>query len=133
MKNESAGTVQLLSILHPVFHALESGSVIVIDEFGSRVHTRASTIILSLFNDKQTNPNGAQILVATHDTNLLNTWGLRRDQVWFAEKDDSGASHFYPLTDFVTRKDDNLEKGYLQGRFGAIPFAGILENVAEAD
>ena len=73
------------------------------------------------------------MIVATHDTNLLNTRGLRRDQVWFAEKDDFGASHFYPLTDFETRKDDNLEKGYLQGRFGAIPFAGTLEGLAGAD
>ncbi len=126
LEDESAGTVQLLSILGPVFRALDEGRVVVIDEFASRLHTRAAEIILSLFNSKQTNPKGAQLIVATHDTNLLNAKGLRRDQVWFTEKDEGGATHLYPLTDIETRKGDNLEKGYLQGRYGAIPFAGPL-------
>ncbi len=97
------------------------------------MHTRASEIILSLFNDKATNPKGAQLIVTTHDTNLLNATGLRRDQVWFTEKDHGGATHLYPLTDFETRKGDNLEKGYLQGRFGAIPFAGSFSTHLKAD
>jgi AAA15 family ATPase/GTPase len=132
MEDESAGTVQLLSILGPIFRALDEGRVVVLDEFGSRLHTRAAEIILSLFNNKETNPKGAQLIVATHDTNLLNAKGLRRDQVWFTEKDDSGATHLYPLTDIETRKGDNLEKGYLQGRYGAIPFAGSLANLVKA-
>jgi AAA15 family ATPase/GTPase len=131
--DESARTIQLLLILQPIYWALEHGSVIAIDEFGSRVHTRASEIILSLFNNKETNPNRAQLIVATHDTNLLNTKGLRRDQVWFTEKDGEGPTHLHPLTDFETRKNDNLEKGYLQGRFGAIPFAGSLVNFPKDD
>jgi hypothetical protein len=126
LEDESAGTVQLLLILEPIYRALEQGSVVVIDEFGSRLHTRASELILHMFNNRETNPNGAQLIAATHDTNLLSANGLRRDQVWFTEKDSDGASHLYPLTDFETRKDDNLEKGYLQGRFGAIPFAGSI-------
>jgi len=124
--DESAGTLQLLSILGPVFRALDEGRVVVIDEFGSRLHTRASELILALFNNKETNPEGAQLIVATHDTNLLNAKGLRRDQVWFTEKDETGATHLYPLTDIETRKGDNLERGYLQGRYGAIPFAGSI-------
>jgi AAA15 family ATPase/GTPase len=133
LQDESAGTIQILLILSPIFRALREGHVMIIDEFGRRVHTRAAEIMLSLFNKRETNPNGAQLIVATHDTNLLNTRGLRRDQVWFTEKDRSGGTHLYPLTDFETRKDDNLEKGYLQGRFGAIPFAGSFENLLEAD
>lgn len=133
LADESAGTLQLLAILGPLFLALEKGSVVVIDEFGGRMHTRASEIILSLFNDKATNPKGAQLIVTTHDTNLLNATGLRRDQVWFTEKDHGGATHLYPLTDFETRKGDNLEKGYLQGRFGAIPFAGSFSTHLKAD
>jgi AAA15 family ATPase/GTPase len=129
LADESAGTVQLLIILGPIFRALDRGAVIVFDEFGSRVHTRASEIIISLFNSKETNTAGAQLIVATHDTNLLNSSYLRRDQVWFTEKNNSGVTHLYPLSDFVTRKDDNLEKGYLQGRFGAIPFAGSVEDL----
>ncbi len=126
LEEESAGTIQLLSILGLIFSALDAGSVVVLDEFGSRLHTRAAEIILSLFNNKQTNPKGAQLIVATHDTNLLNAKGLRRDQVWFTEKDGGGATHLYPLTDIETRKGDSIERGYLQGRYGAIPFAGPL-------
>jgi AAA15 family ATPase/GTPase len=102
--------------------------LVVLDEFGSRLHTRASELILALFNNKQTNPRGAQLIVTTHDTNLLNASGLRRDQVWFTEKDEEGATHLYPLTDIETRKGDNLERGYLQGRYGAIPFAGSISD-----
>ena len=131
-EDESDGTVQLIAVLDSVFWTLEHGQIIVIDEFGSRLHTRASEIILSLFNDKETNPKGAQLIVATHDTNLLNAEGLRRDQVWFTEKDRAGATHLFPLTDYFTRKDDDLEKGYLQGRFGAVPFAGSAANLLKA-
>jgi hypothetical protein len=133
LEDESAGTVQLLSILGPIFGGLDEGQIVVIDEFGSRLHTRAAEIVLSLFNNKQTNPKGAQLIVATHDTNLLNAKGLRRDQVWFTEKDEGGATHLYPLTDIETRKGDNLEKGYLQGRYGAIPFAGSLTDFVKGD
>jgi hypothetical protein len=104
-----------------------------LDEFGSRLHTRASELILALFNNKETNPKGAQLILATHDTNLLNAKGLRRDQVWFTEKDEGGATHLYPLTDISTRPGDNLEKGYLQGRYGAIPFAGSLADFVKGD
>jgi len=126
LEDESAGTVQILSIIGPIFQTLDEGGVIIIDEFGSRLHTRAAEMILDLFNNKETNPKGAQLIVATHDTNLLNAKGLRRDQVWFTEKDERGATHLYPLTDIETRKGDNLERGYLQGRYGAIPFAGSI-------
>ena len=133
ISDESSGTIQLLSILGPLFRALDEGHIIVADEFGSRMHTRASQLLISLFNEKESNPKGAQLVVATHDTNLLSTSGLRRDQVWFTEKDSSGATHLYPLTDFETRKNDNLEKGYLQGRFGAIPFASYLPNLLKSE
>ena len=97
LADESAGTIQLLVILGPIFRALDEGAVIIFDEFGSRVHTRASEIIISLFNSKETNVKGAQLVVATHDTNLLNAVGLRRDQVWFTEKDNSGATSSLPV------------------------------------
>lgn len=129
MSDESAGTVQMLATLGEVFSALEHGCPVIIDEFGSRLHTRASELVLSLFASKETNPKGAQLIVTTHDTNLLNAPGLRRDQIWFTEKDAAGATHLYPLTDIETRKGDNLEKGYLQGRFGAIPFAAAAADL----
>jgi hypothetical protein len=84
--------------------------------------------IVRYMNDPDSNPNNAQLLFATHDTNLLGTTvgepALRRDQVWLTEKDDTGATVLYPLTDFQPRKAENLERGYLQGRYGAIPFLG---------
>jgi hypothetical protein len=133
ISKESSGTMEILTISPFIFLALQQGKPLILDEFGSRLHTRASEIILSLFNNKETNPKGAQLIVATHDTNLLASKGFRRDQVWFTEKDESGATHLYPLTDIRTRPNDNLEKGYLQGRYGAIPFAGSLADFVTGD
>jgi hypothetical protein len=96
----------------------------VVDELDASLHTQACEALLALFASPKTNPKGAQLIATTHDTNLLRSPLLRRDQVWFTEKDGEGATHLYPLTDFRTRKGDNLERGYLQGRYGAIPFAG---------
>ncbi len=129
---ESSGTIEMLTASPFIFDALEQGIPLILDEFGSRLHTRASELILELFNNKETNPKGAQLIVTTHDTNLLNAKRLRRDQVWFTEKDERGATHIYPLTDIETHKGDNLEKGYLQGRYGAIPFAGPLADLVKA-
>lgn len=69
------------------------------------------------------------MLFTTHDTNLLRCGKLRRDEIWFSEKNHEGETHIYPLSDFKTRSADNLEKGYLQGRFGAIPFMGAVEDL----
>ena len=126
-QRESAGTRRLLMILGPIFKALDKGGLILIDEFDASLHTKACELILSLFNNKTTNPKGAQLIVTTHDTNLLRSKYLRRDQVWFAEKDEIGATHIYPLTDISVQKSANLERGYLQGRFGAVPFSGSVE------
>jgi hypothetical protein len=133
ISKESPGTMEILTMSPFIILALQQGKPLVLDEFGSRLHTRASELILALFNNKETNPKGAQLILATHDTNLLNAKGLRRDQVWFTEKDEGGATHLYPLTDISTRPGDNLEKGYLQGRYGAIPFAGSLADFVKGD
>jgi AAA15 family ATPase/GTPase len=77
---------------------------------------------MRLFSSPATNPQSAQLIFNTHDTNLLSSGDLRRDQIWFTEKDPTGSSHLYPLTDFKPRRQENLENGYLQGRYGAIPF-----------
>ena len=83
--------------------------------------------IISLFHNNDLNINNAQLIFSTHQTSLLNTDFLRRDQIWFIEKNDKDASVLYPLTDFSPRVTENIEKGYLQGRFGAIPFLGELK------
>ena len=78
--------------------------------------------ITGLLDSPTSNPHSAQLIFNTHDTNLLRSDHLRRDQIWFTEKDSTGSSHLYPLTDFKPRQQENLENGYLQGRYGAIPF-----------
>ncbi len=121
---ESAGTRRMLALLGPIFRALDHGGIVAVDELNAHLHTKACEAIVALFSDPQSNPAGAQLIATTHDTNLLSSSYIRRDQVWLVEKDGRGASHLYPLTDIRTRAGDNIEKGYLQGRFGAVPFAG---------
>ena len=118
---ESAGTRRLLIILGQAFKALDEGLPIFIDELDASLHTYASEAVLRLFGSAELNPHGAQLIATTHDTNLMKSELLRRDQLWFAEKNSEGATEIYPLTDIRTRKGDNVELGYLQGRYGAVP------------
>lgn len=131
LDNESAGTRRLLTLLGPVFHALEKGHPLVIDELDASLHTEACHALIELFSTPRTNPKGAQLIATTHDTNLLRSQSLRRDQTWFIEKSERGDSRLFPLTDVRTRRGDNIEKGYLQGRYGGIVFPGPLDEFAE--
>ena len=126
LDRESAGTRRLLFLLGHMFHALDEGTPVFVDELDASLHTQASAAVLELFCSPTTNRIGAQLLATTHDTNLLKLPRLRRDQVWLTQKDVNGATRIYPLTDIRTRKGDNLEKGYLQGRYGAVPFQDLL-------
>ena len=121
MENESAGTRRLLVILPWLFEVLDSGALLVVDELDASLHTQASQAMLEFFCSRRTNRAGAQLIATVHDTNLLATPPLRRDQVWFTEKAADGATKIYPLSDIRTRKKDNLERGYLQQRYGAAP------------
>ena len=109
--------------------ALRHGKVLVIDELDASLHTLLASRLIELFGNPKLNPKGAQLLATTHDTHLLCSPAIRRDQIWFAEKSREGATSIYPLTDIRTRAEDNLERGYLQGRFGAIPFLGSVEEL----
>ena len=108
-------------MLDLVFHTLDEGTPVCVDELDASLHTHASEAVLSLFCSRDTNPKGAQIIATTHDINLMRSPGLRRDQLWFVNKDVGGATHIYPLTDIRTRSGDDFAKGYLQGRYGAVP------------
>ena len=118
---ESAGTRRLLVVLNFVFRALDEGVPICVDELDASLHTHASEAVLGLFCSRDTNPKGAQLIATTHDTNLMRSSVLRRDQLWLADKDAGGATRLYPLTDIRTRRGDDFAKGYLQGRYGAVP------------
>lgn len=130
LRAQSAGTVTLLSIAARLVRVLRLGSLLCIDELEASLHPMLALELVRLFNDPEQNPHGAQLVFTTHDTNLLGNVvaepPLRRDQIWFTEKDQCGATHLYPLTDFHPRAEENLERGYLQGRYGAIPFLGRL-------
>ncbi|RLD58686.1 MAG: ATP-binding protein, partial [Bacteroidetes bacterium] len=127
-ENESEGTNKIMDLSGPIFDTLISGRLLVIDELDSKLHPLITIHIVNLFNDPETNPNNAQLLFATHDTNLLSSDLFRRDQVWFTEKDEKEQTDMYALHDInlpdgtKVRNDSNLEKNYIRGRYGAIPF-----------
>jgi hypothetical protein len=128
LAEESQGTRTMFRLGSVLVETLRRGGLLVVDELEASLHPLLALQIVKQFNDPGTNPENAQIVFATHDTNLLGTTTgdapLRRDQVWLTEKDGEGATVVYPLTDFKPRKAENLERGYLQGRYGAIPFLG---------
>ncbi len=121
-KGESAGTRKMIELAPMIIMTLERGGVLIIDEFESQLHTRLSREIVELFNSVSGNPNNAQFIFSTHDTNLLDNKLLRRDQIDLVEKDEEGASTLYALSDIEgVRNDANFEKEYLGGSYGAVP------------
>ena len=124
LDQESAGTQALMQLLGPVFNRLQDGGVLIIDELNVALHPLVSRELIGLFSNPQTNLGKAQLIFSTHDTSILTSGLLRRDQIWFAEKDKSGATSVYPLSSIKVRTTDNWERGYITGRFGAIPFFG---------
>lgn len=124
--DESDGTKALFALAAPVFHALSTGGVLCVDELDSSLHPILALHVVRAFVDPDTNTTGAQLIFNTHDTNLLDVDLLRRDQIWFTEKDQGGATHVYPLSDFRPRRQENLKRGYLQGRYGGVPIPSRL-------
>lgn len=130
LKDESRGTLAFLNLIGWVVVTILTGRTLIVDELDSSLHPLLCRKIIGLFNSKETNPRGAQIVFSTHDATLLGLDLLRRDQIWLTEKNNVGATHIYPLSDLKLRSTDNIEKGYLQGRFGAIPFL-TFENMKD--
>jgi AAA15 family ATPase/GTPase len=128
-KQESQGTRKLVSMAGPLWSILRYGHVLFVDELDARLHPLMTRRIIELFHSPLTNPNGAQLIFATHDTNLLDKTLFRRDQIWFAEKDRQGATHLASLAEYKVRSDAAFEKQYLEGRYGAIPFLGDLNRL----
>jgi uncharacterized protein len=125
LNQESDGTQRMLELLGPIYDVLQEGSVLVMDEFDTSLHAYITRELVQLFNNPRTNPGHAQLVFTTHDTSLLDPTLLRRDQIWFTAKDASGETDLYSLEDFSPRKGEALQKGYLVGRYGAIP---VLKN-----
>jgi len=127
---QSEGTQRLINLLPALFSFQENEErVVIIDELDSRLHPLVSRLIIQAAVAGGETNQKSQLIFTTHDTNLLDLDLLRRDEIWFVEKDKGGASHLYSLAEFKTRPDLKIEKGYLNGRFGAIPFIGDLQRL----
>jgi len=133
LKQESAGTRKLFYILAPIIYTLQQPTTLVIDELDSSLHPHLTQKIIELFNS-ESNKFNSQLIFNTHDTNLLSNKILRRDQVWFVEKDRFGASHLYSLAEYKDiRSDEAYEKNYLKGKYGAIPYFGEFDFLLNND
>jgi AAA15 family ATPase/GTPase len=123
LMDESSGTRNLLFLAGPVMNILSKGLTLVIDELDTSLHTLLVRELVRLFHRSEINTGGAQLVFTTHDTSLLDAPDLfRRDQVWFVEKDLDQASKLLSLSEFSPRKNEALERGYLIGRYGGVPF-----------
>jgi AAA15 family ATPase/GTPase len=131
MAEESDGTRRLLSLIPALHSPTAGGAVYFIDEIDRSMHPMLVRQFLDFFIKSCADSN-RQIIVTTHEAHLLDQDLLRRDEIWFAEKDQDGATHLYSLMDFKVRNDLELRKGYLQGRFGAVPFLGDIDSLLPA-
>ena len=127
-RHESEGTKKLFSLSGPLIDTLKSGDVLIVDDLDARLHPLLTREIVRLFNDPEQNRNNAQLVFVIQDTNLLDNQLMRRDQIWFVEKDRQGASYLYSLAEFKVRNDATFEKDYILGRYGAIPFLGGMRH-----
>ena len=128
--DESQGTMVWVSLVGPVLDALDEGETLLVDELDTSLHPHLVQRIIDLFQNESTNPHCAQIIFNSHDTSILGNSDerfLSRDQIWFTEKGIDGASVLYALSDFKTRRDEALERRYLNGRYGGIPVLDHLE------
>ncbi len=126
LADESAGAQRLFTLAGPWLDILDHGRILLMDELDTSLHPFMVRFLIGLFHNPSINERNAQLVATTHDTSVLNRDIFRRDQVWFLEKDSRNTTCLYPLTDFSPRKTEVLEKGYLQGRYGALPFSREL-------
>ncbi len=125
---ESEGTKKMFELSPFIYQSLKEGTPLIIDEFDSKLFTLITKKIVELYNSIENKKS--QLIFVTHDTNLLSSDLLRRDQIDFVEKDKYGASHLYTLVEIKgVRNDASFEKDYIQGKYGAIPFLGDFTNL----
>ncbi len=134
-RQESSGTNKVIDLSGPVFDTLNDGGVLIVDELDAKLHPLLTLSIVKLFQSQEINKKGAQLIFATHDTNILSICNLRRDQIYFVEKNRLGSSDIYSLVEYnkggKVRKDRSFEKDYINGRYGAIPYFGNFEKLSE--
>ncbi len=125
---ESKGTRKFFKMSAPILNTLREGTILIIDELDASLHSSLTKYLIKLFHDEKINTKNAQLIFATHDTNLLTSTMFRRDQIWLTQKDKYGATDIYSLAQFKdVRKNEDFEKQYIQGKYGAIPYLGKFE------
>ena len=125
---ESLGTQKLFWLAGGWIKALQEGAVLLYDELSSSFHPHISRFLINQFHTPHINRKNAQLIISTHDTTLLDESIFRRDQVWFTKKShEEQSTQLYSLLEYSPRKGEAIEKGYLKGRYGALPFIGIPE------
>ena len=123
--DESEGTKKYFSLSAPIMDTIRRGRILLIDELDASLHPMLVANLVALFNHPEVNTGNAQLIFVTHDTNLLNQSLFHKSQIWFTEKDEQGGTHLTSLVEFKgIRKEDNIEKHYIQGKYGAIPYLG---------
>ena len=128
LSDESDGTRKLMSLAPAMESVLSKGGVLLVDELDRELHPMLVAYIVSKFQSKGSNPMGAQLIFTTHDTDLMNEEILRKDQLYFVDKDSSnGVSELYSISEFATKTSENIRKGYLVGKYGATPNLEIEE------
>jgi uncharacterized protein len=132
LENESDGTRKIFMLASILLYTLKNGSILVVDEFDARWHPLMGRAIVKLFNSNETNPKNAQLIIMTHDTNLLSNKIFRRDQIWFTEKDRYGATTLYSLAEYRVRNDASYSSDYIKGKYGAIPYIQGSESLFQA-
>ena len=128
LSDESDGTRHLMALAPAIESALRIGGILLVDELERGLHPRLVNYIISKFQSKMSNPYGAQIVFTTHDTELMNLELLRKDQLYFVDKETrNGVSELYSISGFSTRTTENIRKSYLVGKYGATPSVEIEE------
>jgi len=121
-KDESDGTQSIFALAGPWIDTLETGKVLIVDELDTSLHPMLMRFLIKMLHSNESNPSNAQLVFTTHDATLMASQHFRRDQIWLVEKDKNRSTTLYPLSDFSPRKGEAIEKGYLRGRYGALPF-----------
>jgi AAA15 family ATPase/GTPase len=125
---ESVGTQKFFKMSAPILNTLQKGKILIIDELDASLHPMLTKHLIKLFSNKEINTKNAQLIFATHDTNLLKPQIFKRDQIWFTEKDKYGSTTLYSILEIKgVRANDDFEKQYIQGKYGAVPYLGKFE------
>lgn len=135
-ENESAGTLALFALSGPIYDTIKKGKVLVVDELTSKLHPLLTQAIIEAFHQSHREtgsdealPSQAQLIFVSHDTGILKNQLFRRDQIWFTQKNEYGATNLYSLEEYSIRKDASFDKDYIMGKYGAVPFISGIESL----